>query len=148
MNRTIAYCTLIVVAGTIISVANATPEFLSDSNGFLKGFVSHEALAVAGVMLTITLASAGQIHLTLNEIESREGRVFLSKTRSGVHSSAYWLISLFLLMFLIILVKPNFEEKIAQAHFNGAVVFIFFWMSLIMISLTRLIFAIKPDISE
>lgn len=144
MNKTIAWCSLIVTAGVIIAISAIRPELLSDGNAFFKELVGANLLLVCGVILTITLASAGQIHLSLNEIESRHGGAFLHKTRSGVHHSAYFLIALFLASVILVTVKHYFDTPRVEAFFNGAALFILLWMVLIMASLTRLIFAIKP----
>lgn len=145
MNRSVAYCSLLVVGAILLTLVLLRPNVLSDNSAFLKDFVGTNLLLVLGVILTITLASAGQIHLSLNEIESRVGRQFLHKTRSGVHSSAYWLIALFLGAVVVAVIKPYFLSSVAgQAFFNGISLLILFWMVLIMLSLTRLVFAIKP----
>lgn len=43
------------------------PDFLA-RNTFLLGFVNHEVLALLSVILTVTLASVANIHLTMNKI--------------------------------------------------------------------------------
>jgi hypothetical protein len=144
MNRTIAYCSLLVVGAFLATVSACRPVLMSDDNEFLKELVGANLLLVSGVILTITLASAGQIHLSLNEIESRHGEAFLHKTRAGVHSSAYCLIALFLAAVVTVTCKHYFDVPPWEAFFNSAALFILFWMVLIMTSLTRLIFAIKP----
>jgi hypothetical protein len=145
MTKAVSICALIVVGGLLAAIVVLAPSLLSDGSGFLKDFVGANLLLVSGVVLTITLASAGQLHLTLNDVEARFGRQFLHKTRAGVHSSAYWLIGLFLGAVVAVVLKPYFLSSVAgQAFFNGASLFILFWMVLIMASLTRLVFAIKP----
>jgi hypothetical protein len=145
MSRTVSYCVLVVMAGLLAAIVILHPVSLSNRSEFLQDLVGTNLLLVAGVVLTITLASAGQIHLALNDIETKFGRAFLHKTRMGVHSSAYWLIGLFLASVLVVVLKPYFLFSVgAQAFFNGAALFILLWMVLIMASLTRLVFAIKP----
>lgn len=69
--------------------------------------MNHELLAVLGVILAITLASAAQLHLTFNQIEeSYQDKGGLSRSRRRVHSAAYWLIGLFLVAVLLVVVKP------------------------------------------
>jgi hypothetical protein len=144
MNKTVAYCSLLVVGGLLAAIAICKPHLLSDENHFLNELVGVNLLLVAGVILTITLASAGQIHLTLNEIEARHDGPFLTRTRAGVHDSAYWLIAHFLASVAVVTTKHYFESVESQAIFNAIALLILFWMVLIMTSLTRLIFAIKP----
>ena len=146
MSKAVSYCLLIVVGFFLLSATVFKPDVLSDSNKFLADFVNQNILAILGVVLTITLASAAQIHLALNEVENKAKKVIFTKTRSGVHSSSYWLIGLFFLSILVALVKPYFMASIPwQSFFNGAALFILFWMVLIMASLMRLVFAIKPN---
>jgi hypothetical protein len=149
MSKAIAYCSLLTVGFFLAAVTVCKPELLSDDNRFLKALVDKDFLVISGVILTITLASAGQLHLTLNEAEARVGRPFLQKTRAGVHSSAYWLIGLFLIAVVLLILKPYFDSSGPwQAFFNSAAVFILFWMILIMTSLTALVFAIKPHFDK
>jgi hypothetical protein len=148
MNKTVSYCALIVVAGLLAGITILQPNLLSDSNAFLKEFSGANLLLVTGVILTITLASGGQIHLSLNEIESKIGRTFLSKTRNGVHGSSYWMMSLFLVAAVIAIMKPYSDALRWQAFFNSAALLILLWMVLIMVSLTRLIFTIKPQFDD
>jgi hypothetical protein len=145
MSKSVSYCALLVMGCLLVAIVLLRPNIMSDESGFLKDFVGANLLLVSGVVLTITLASAGQIHLSLNEIESRVGRAFLHKTRAGVHGAAYWLIGLFLGAVVAVVLKPYFLTSIAgQALFNSVALFILFWMVLIMVSLTTLVFTIKP----
>ncbi len=61
MNRTVAYCSLLVVGAFLATVVVCKPHLLSDDNHFLLDLVGVNLLLVSGVILTITLASAGQI---------------------------------------------------------------------------------------
>ena len=100
-------------------------------------------------MLTITFASAGQVDLTLNEIEEKHNKVFLTKTRCNVRNAAYMLILLFLLSIILVVAKPYAGAALwAQSLFNSTALFFLFWMTLVMTSLTQLIFAIRPDIKD
>ena len=149
MNRGASYCSLMVVGFFLLAATVFRPHLISDENRFLADFVNQNVLAILGVILAITLASAAQIHLALNETESRMKRPFLHKTRIGVHSSSYCLIWLFLASILLVLVKPYFIAWVEwQSFFNGAVLFSLFWMVLIMASLMRLVFAIKPHFDD
>ena len=149
MSKTVSYCALLVVGAFLATVGVCKPGLLSDENKFLKALVDKDFLVIAGVILTITLASAAQVHLALNDIESRVGRAFLHRTRASVHSDAYWLIGLFLVATILLIMKPYFEgSEAAQAAFNAAALFILFFMILIMASLTKLVFAIKPHFDD
>lgn len=144
LYKTASYCSLLVVGSFLIIATVFRPELLADQNHFLEAHVGANLLLVLGVILIITLASAGQIHLSLNDIESKVGHAFLHKTRSGVHGSVCWLIGLFIGSVVLVVIKPFFHGSAPmESLFNGTALFVLFWMVLIMASLTRLIFAIK-----
>ena len=63
MNKTIAVCTFICAVAVWIVLVFSTPWVLSDQNAFLEAFVSHELLSLLAVVVTITLASAANLHL-------------------------------------------------------------------------------------
>jgi hypothetical protein len=147
MSKSVAYCTLIVAAALAVVLAAYAPAILSDRNAFLEKFVASDILNVLGVILAITLASAGQVHLAINTIEEKFGHRGLNKTRNGVHKAAYWLIGLFLIAILIVVVKPLLaKEDWSQSLFNGAALFILLWNVLILLSLTQMIFVMRPEI--
>lgn len=149
MKQVTYYCCLFCVATILVVLTITRPEILSDENKFLLGFVNHEFLAISGVILTITLASAAQVHLKLNEIEEKYQDIFLTKTRSHVRRGAYWLISLFLVSILLVVAKPILADEVwSQSLFNSAAIFILFFMTLVLGAITQLIFAIKPNIND
>jgi hypothetical protein len=145
MSRSVGYFVLGISLALVAILAIFRPSTLSDHNLFLAGFVTHELLSILGVILAITIASAGQLHLTLNEVE----RLYKSpgafnKTRRGVHSAAYVLIGLFLAALAVVLIKPLVPSaEWSQSIFNGLAVVILIWNALILISITQTIFAIK-----
>lgn len=145
MTKSVAWCVLIAGIVLVCVLASYSPAVLGDSNGFLKNFVNHELLAILGVILAITIASAGQLHLTLNEIERNHGTPgSFDKTRDGIRSAAYWLIALFLIAVLVVVAKPLLASTPwAETLFNGGAIVILLWNGLILISIMQAIFAIK-----
>jgi hypothetical protein len=90
----------------LLTASSCSPDFLSDDgNSFLKGFVNQELLSLLGVIVTITLASAGNLHLELNKLQDRAGRDF-PKTRKSVRMSAYSLIIIFAFGAALVIIKP------------------------------------------
>lgn len=150
MNKTIGYCALIAFCVLVLIVSLNAPELLSDKNSFLVNFVNHELLAVLGVILAITLASAAQLHLTFNQIEeSYHQKGGLARTRARVHSAAYWLIGSFATAVVLVVVKPLLAGPAwAQSLFNGAALFILLCNILILISITQQTFLIEPRIDD
>lgn len=146
MSKSVAYCTLIATIAVILVLTATVPDLLSDSNAFLHGFVAEGLLNVLGVILAITLASAGQMHLTLNQIEEKHNQLAFQRTRSGIKSAAYFLIALFLFAVVLVVAKPLVAHAPwAQSLCNGFALIAVLWNVLILISLTQGIFAIKPE---
>jgi hypothetical protein len=147
MSKSVAYCTLIVTFALVIALSACAPSVLSDSNTFLKSFADEGLLDVLGVILAITVASAGQLHLTLNQAEERHGKIIFTRTRSGVRTATYMLIALFLVAVLLVVTKPMLSAAPwAQSLFNGSALFIVVWNVLLLLSLTQGIFGIKADL--
>lgn len=154
MTRSIGYCTLIVGFGVIICITAYSPHWINDKNNFLFNFVNHEFLSLLGVIVSLTIASTGQLHLSLNELEREAGKRFLFKTRSNVKTSAYCLIILFVAaLFLVVLKGALFNEPsdwkdTAFAFINGSAIMIVLWSSLILASIIQIIFRVEPDLQH
>lgn len=147
MSKAIPYCILIAMVAVIIMLSASAPAVLSDSNLFLKKFVDEGLLDVLGVILAITVASAGQLHLTLNQAEERRGKIIFTRTRPGVRQATYMLIVLFIAAVVLVVIKPIMAGgPWAQSLFNGFALFIVVWNVLLLLSLTQGIFGIKADI--
>lgn len=151
MTRTFAYCCLVAMVAAVVCVAAFNPSWINDKNTFLAAFVNHEFLALLGVIVSITLASMGQLHLTLNEIEKSAKERFLFRIRRNVKSSAYALIFLFLVGFVIVILKgtivaPNGDGKDhpAIAFLNGFAIVVVVWTLMILASIMQVVFAITP----
>jgi hypothetical protein len=146
MTPNIAICTLICAAVLMVVLTVVDATILSDHNRFLKDFVNQELLAILGVILAITLASAASLHLEFNKIEERFGRAGLGKAREGVKSAAYCLIGLFLASVVLVVTKPLFGDDAEKtlSLINGAALFILLWNVLLLIELTQAAFSIQP----
>jgi hypothetical protein len=149
MTRSISYCTLICAIAVAVICAIYKPELISDKNRFLFEFVNHELLGLLAIILTITLASAANLHFEFNKIEEHYQRRGLTDTRRGVRQGAYCLIALFVFSTLLVLTKPIFASSDAsQAVFNGLALVALLWNVLILVELTQLAFSIQPDIKD
>ncbi|MES1203073.1 MAG: hypothetical protein ABUS57_16680 [Pseudomonadota bacterium] len=146
MTKSIAYCILIVFAALVLALSACSPSILSDGNAFLRGFVNQEFIAMQAVVLSITLGSIAQLHVTFNDIERRYRRRGLAKTKAGVRSAAYWLIGLFVAALVLVVCKPLLSQAAwAQSLFNGAALFILIWNVLVMTSIVETTLGIEPD---
>ncbi len=133
---------LIALIAAMVAVAWFRPCWLSDENQFLRGFVNQELLAVLGVVVTITLASAANLHLELNRLEDEYEERF-PEARWANRSYAYLLIWLFILAIFLVVCKPIFASSpFEQALFNGAAIMIVLVNVLSLMDLTGAIFQI------
>lgn len=149
MNRALSYGIIALFIGVSIVLIAARPEWIGDQNTFLKNFVNHEYLNLLGVILAITLASVASIHLEFNKIEERAGQRFLFKSRDNIRKNAMWLILLFCFGLTVVTVKPLMGPfPTSQGVANAAALLVLLCHILILVSLTELVFAIKPDIPE
>ena len=76
-----------------------------DTNPFLKGFVNHKLLSLLGVIVTITLASAANLHIELNKVAEAAGKSGFVNTRVSIKRSARWLIASLIVAVLVVLIK-------------------------------------------
>ncbi len=149
MSKTVSWCLLITAFAVVCVMSSATPRVLGDGNEFLLNFVTGELLDVLGVILAITLAASGQLHLTLNQIEEKKKRAGFHRTRRSVRQATYTLVVLFVAAVILVVAKPVLaSETWSQSLFNGVALVILFWNVLLLVSLTAGIFAIKPEIED
>jgi hypothetical protein len=149
MTKSISWCILISVAAVLTMCAVAKPDLLSDKKGFLHHFVNHELLAVLGIIMTITLASAASLHLEFNKIEEQHNKRGLVETRRGVKQGAYFLIILFVVSVVLVVVKPLAQgHEMMEAILNGAAIYILLWNVLVLLELTQLAFSIQPNFEK
>ena len=126
------------------------PVYLDDNNIFLKDFVGSNFLSVMGVLVTITLASAANLHIELRKMEAAAGKDFLSGTRGRVKLSAFSLIWLLGLSILAVFLKPILPQaSISLALINGFCLLLLLFGVLVIADLTKLAFRVSPnDISN
>jgi uncharacterized membrane protein YhaH (DUF805 family) len=142
MNKTVARCIVICAVAVWIVLSLAVPWVLADTNPFLEGFVNHKLLSVLGVIVTITLASAANLHIELNKIEEAAGKSAFVNTRGSIKRSARWLIASLIVAVLVVLIKPLVAanpvvHQTAASLLNGAALLIILADILVLIDLTQ-----------
>jgi uncharacterized membrane protein YbhN (UPF0104 family) len=154
VNRTIAWTALLGLLTVLLTVSACAPYLLSDDgNKFLAGFVNQELLSLLGVIVTITLASAGNLHLELNKLQDRTSLPF-DRTRKAVRMSAYSLILIFALAGTLVVVKPLVGTDMrATAACNSFAIVLVAFSLFVLTDLTRTILAIPaastlPKVSD
>ena len=145
MTRILSIAALTILTLAIGLISCARPEWISDENEILKALVSHELLAILGVIVTITLASAASLHLELNRLEDSFSESF-EEARFATKAYAYLLITLFAGALVLVTLKPLLAtDSHWQAAFNGAAIWIIALNILAWLDLTSAVFAIPPD---
>jgi uncharacterized membrane protein YbhN (UPF0104 family) len=140
--KAIAWTTLIALTAVLISASICKPYYLTDEgNSFFKGFITWELLSFLGVIVTITLASAANLHLELNKLEERTREKF-PEARLAVRMCAYSLLVLFLAAFVLVMVKPTVDGSHWNAAMNSAAVLIVIFNLAILADLTMAVFRI------
>ncbi|HZH52730.1 MAG TPA: hypothetical protein VEZ16_12705 [Microvirga sp.] len=145
MNNIVAVCAML-CSITFLAIATlAAPWVISDYNKFLLGFVNQEFLSFMGVIVTITLASAANIHIELNRYEEAHEGVSFANTKRHVRHSAYALVGALCASILTVVIKPLVSgTETGQAVANGFALLILVFSTLILIDLTQAAFALEP----
>lgn len=134
--------TLIALTAVLISASICAPYYLSDDgNSFFKGFVTWELLSFLGVVVTITLASAANLHLELNKLEERTRESF-KEARVAVRQSASSLLALFVAAFVLVMVKPTLASPHWNAGVNAVAILIVLFNLAVLTDLTMAVFRI------
>lgn len=145
MNRTIAICLMICWVALAAVIAVVRPELISDKNSFLKDFVNQEFLGFMGVVVTITLASAGNLFIELNKLEDRAEVSVFAKTKRSVKASAFSLIWSLVFALILVTVKPLLgPSQGAQAIANAAALTTILFSILVLVDLTVAAFNLDP----
>jgi hypothetical protein len=145
MNSIVGICATLCWATVVVVATIAAPWALSDRNTFLAGFVNHEFLAFMGVIVTITLASAANIHLELNRYEESFHNVSFTDTKRHVRHSAYALIGALVASLVVVVVKPLGPATEAwQSGVNGMALTVILAGVMILIDLTQAAFGLEP----
>lgn len=95
----------------VLSVmAISRPEWLSE-NTFLASFITHEALALMAVILTVTLAAVGNVIVSINRLVSRvesaseELKQSAAEAKSQIKRSAWLIFYGFVFAVIVMFVK-------------------------------------------
>lgn len=75
---------------------------------FVTDFLQDKAFDIMGIVLPINTAGIGQLHIAMNGIEQRLGKVIFTKSRKDLKIILLALILTFLLAFLLMFMKSYF----------------------------------------
>lgn len=145
MIRIISILILICLMTALAAGSVFQPYWLSDcGNSFLRDFVDQELLSFLGVIVTITLASAANMHLEFNRLQLATNEGF-QEARSAVRAYAILLLVLFAGAFALVILKPLFGSGLqSSAGFNSVAIVIVVLNIMALADLTLAIFRIEP----
>ncbi len=147
MNKTIAICSLLAWTVVWLCVTTAAPQWLGDTNKFMKSFLEHDFLGFMGVVVTITLASSSNLFIELNKLEEKIGRISFPNTKTHVKHSSFSLIAALVASVILSVMKPIVDSgERAQAFVNGFSILVVIFSILILIDLTMAAFDLEPPI--
>ena len=150
MSAKVVYiCSIVVSFLAMILVVIFAPHWLSDSNGFMKKFMTHEILNIFGVILAITLASAAQIHLEFNRLEERWGSRKLEKARDEIKQGSIFLVIVFGLSVVLLILKSILDSyERLQAGFNGFLLLLLLANMFTLLDMLNTVFVIKSQVNN
>jgi len=145
------------VGATILSfVVICKPEWLAE-NSFLSDFVSEQLLALLAVMMTITFASAANIHLVLNRIIAnvfrdniQDGHRRSEPARKEINEDVWLMFGGFVFVCISLLFKGGLDGELVLAIVHGVAVFVIFLYILVFYDIYRVVFrlAAVPGLTD
>ena len=142
MSKVLPWVILVALVTVLAVISFTQPWMLDDSNSFLKAFVGADYLATLGIIVSITLASAANIHLHLNNLSDDTGKRFLN-TRRSIRRSCNSLVWAFIAAIVLVTVKPLLPAvsyNVAMA--NSIALTIIYFNASVMLDLVRTSLAI------
>lgn len=142
MNSVIAAIVLVATISVCIVLTAATPNLLSDSNSFLRAFVTHELVAFMGIIVTISLSSASAIYLELGRI-GRDKQIDVSRPKKGVRATAVSLVIALVVSIVIAIVKSfSVGQLYLEASINSSAIVLVVFSTLLLTDLVQAGFSV------
>jgi hypothetical protein len=136
-------CTyLLIPIGLFFVSATVYDPALVLTNKLLMSFVHDQMINIVAILVTITTASAGQLHLSLNEIERVEKKVLFIRTRKEIRDNVLWIVGIFIVEIALLLLLDWVENKRGDAFIVGAMVTALILAILLMYDIVDSIFKI------
>lgn len=145
MSKVLPWVILVALVAVLTVISFTEPWMLDDRNTFLKAFVGADYLATLGVIVSITLASAANIHLHLNRLSDDTG-VRFSNTQRSIRRSCNSLVWAFVTAIVLVTVKPLLPDASYNAAIaNSIALAIIFFNASVMLDLVRTSLAIPSQ---
>lgn len=130
----------------LLTISKFYPSVLSDQNEFLAGFLDTDFLSVLGFMISISLASAVNIHFKLIEYTERSGRS-LPSTIAAIKKSSISLVLAFIFALFLVILKPVLAcSPTSQGFFNSFAIVVLYFNISVMYDLLLTALKIPPFI--
>lgn len=150
MSKVLPWVILIGLCTVLSVISFAQPWMLDDHNSFLKAFIGADYIATLGIIVSITLASAANVHLHLNGLTDETGRRF-EHTRRSIRRSCNSLVWSFVAGIVLVTIKPLLPAAAYNsAMANSLALVIIYFDASIMLDLVRTSLAIpsKEEIKQ
>jgi hypothetical protein len=138
---------IMIAAATVVVVLTICHPAVLATNTFLNAFVTHEILALLIIVLTITLASVANVHLTITRIirtkfkDEAAGAVAAAPARQEINSNAWALFWGFGVCVVVLLLKGSFaDQPYIVSLANGSGLLILLFNGLVMYEIYQTIF--------
>lgn len=143
--RKLPSITLIVLAGIFTVFSVCKPKLLAE-NKFLIEFVNYNYVSILTVIVTVSLVSITQINLEYSRVERRFKKKVFDNPRKTLNLSAFLLVSLLLLAFLLAFLRAQFSAfDVATSFIHGIAILTIFEVVFIMYDLIRTVYALAAD---
>jgi hypothetical protein len=142
--KTIFTTLLIVLAGLFTGISVCRPNVLAE-NDFVKNFVTHDALNIMSVIMTIGIASIATIHIWFNELEAKHDAKVFGAARREINHDAFFMVWLFVGELALLIIRSYFEGNgTAISLFNSGALVIFLCSVLTLIDIMYVVRALTP----
>ena len=145
MQKALFFVIILIVAGILAYVTLCRPVIIAE-NQFLDNFINHELLNILAIIMTVTAASAANIHLVFNRAEEAiKEQGYFDGARKEINHNVFFLIGTFIATVLILIVRSHFLDSVTlESCFNSLCLIFLLINILALIDTTRTVFAITP----
>jgi hypothetical protein len=140
---------LLVCFGFLLVAATICKPQLIGNNVFISGFVGYELLSLLAIILTVTLASVANIHVTLskilvNKFDKREMKLAAQAIRKEINDDALYLVLGFISIIIVVVFKGYPVTNIfALSAINSFGIWVLFLFILSMYDIYRVVYGLS-----
>jgi len=121
MQKILFFVIIFIVAGIVAYLTLCHPRIMAE-NHFLDNFINHELLNILAVIMTVTAASAANIHLVFNRAEEAiKEPGYFDGARKEINQNVYFLIGAFVAAVLVLLVRSHYLDSVTLVSLFNSV---------------------------